>query len=339
MAALPLSPTLFFDTINAFQRAAALNTAIELKLFTAISEGHDTPEKLASRCQTAVRGARILADYLVVIGFLTKNAGRYGLTPDSAAFLVEGTRTYVGGAALFLYDQRQRDVCADLTARVRRGGAPPDGDHVLDPESDVWVKFARGMAGMMTLIAQMLARKLIVGNAATQPLKVLDIAAGHGLFGAFIARENPQARIVAQDWGNVLEVAKENAEKFGVASRFEYLPGSVFDVDFGTGYDLVLVTNILHHFDPPTNEKLMRKVYAALKPGGRAATLEFIPNDDRITPPNSAAFALIMLAGTPGGDAYTFRELHQMMQNAGFARSECLDLAPTLQRVVISHKA
>jgi O-methyltransferase domain len=100
----------------------------------------------------------------------------------------------------------------------------------------------------------------------------------------------------------------------------------------------VLLTNFLHHFDPPTCETLLRKVRAALKDGGRALTLEFVPDDDRITPPVPAAFSLTMLAGTPGGDAYTYAELERMLSNAGFARSELRTLPASPQKLVVSYK-
>jgi ubiquinone/menaquinone biosynthesis C-methylase UbiE len=177
-----------------------------------------------------------------------------------------------------------------------------------------------------------------VDPAADRKLKILDIAAGHGLYGLAFANNNPQANIVALDWPNVLEVAKENARVAGVADRYSTIEGSAFDVDYGTGYDLILLTNFLHHFDPPTNETLLRKVHAALAEGGRAVTLEFVPNEDRISPPESAAFSVQMLGGTPAGDAYTFPELERMCANAGFARSELHELPPSIQRVVISEK-
>jgi ubiquinone/menaquinone biosynthesis C-methylase UbiE len=169
-------------------------------------------------------------------------------------------------------------------------------------------------------------------------LKVLDIAAGHGLFGIAFATNNPQAEVTAVDWSAVLEVAKENAQRAGVADRYHTNPGSAFDVDFGSGYDLVLLTNFLHHWDTPTNETLLRKIHAALADGGRVATLEFVPNEDRVTPPDSAGFSLIMLMGTPSGDAYTFSQLERMFANAGFSRSTLHPLPPTIQQVVISEK-
>src|SRR5262249_61875474 len=153
-------------------------------------------------------------------------------------------------------------------------------------------------------------------------VKVLDIAAGHGVFGIKLAQTNPNAEIVALDWPHVLEVAKENATARGVISRYKTLPGSAFDVDYGTGYDLVLLTNFLHHFDKETCETLLRKMRASLADGGRVATLEFVPNEDRVTPPQAAAFSMQMLGGTPRGDAYTFAELEQMFEHAGFAGRE-----------------
>jgi hypothetical protein len=109
-------------------------------------------------------------------------------------------------------------------------------------------------------------------------------------------------------------------------------------LDYGTGYDVVLLTNFLHHFDVATCEILLRKVHASLADGGRAVTLEFVPNDDRISPPQAAAFSMMMLGSTPSGDAYTFSELEQMFGNAGFKNSEMRELPPTIQRVVISDK-
>jgi cyclopropane fatty-acyl-phospholipid synthase-like methyltransferase len=100
----------------------------------------------------------------------------------------------------------------------------------------------------------------------------------------------------------------------------------------------VLLTNFLHHFSPAENAALLRKVYAALKPGGRAFALEFVPNEDRITPPSSAAFALIMLANTPAGDAYTFPEYQKIFRAAGFAQTECSNLEPTMQQVIVASK-
>ena len=335
-AAQQPSPQLFFQTINAHQRTEALKAAIELEVFTAIGEGNSTAADIAKRCQSAERGIRILCDYLTIMEMLTKQGDQYALTLDSSVFLDKRSPAYLGSATEFLCSPMLIEGFKHMTDAVRKGGTAIEGEGTIGPEHPIWVKFARGMAGMMSMPAQLMAK--LVDPNADRKLKILDIAAGHGLFGISFAAQNKQAEVTALDWKPVLEVAKENAQKAGVAERYSTIEGSAFDVEFGSGYDLVLVTNFLHHFDPPTCETLMRKVRAALADGGRAVTLEFVPNDDRVTPPEVAGFSMVMLVGTPSGDAYTFRELEQMFANAGFSSSTIHELPPTFQQVVISEK-
>lgn len=330
------TPALLFDTINAHQRTEAIKAAIELSLFTTIAAGNKTAEAIAKACDASQRGTRILCDYLVIIGFLTKQDDTYSLTPDSAMFLDQNSPAYMGTVIEFMLSPMLTDNFNDLAAVVKKGGSISE-EGTIAPDHPVWVKFARAMAPMMALPSQLLAP--LVDPNANESLKILDIAAGHGLYGLAFAKRNPNAEVTAVDWANVLEVAKENAEAAGVSDRYHTKAGSAFDVDYGNGYDLVLLTNFLHHFDPPTCEMLLRKVHNALADGGRAVTLEFIPNPDRVSPPQAAAFSLMMLGGTPGGDAYTFAELERMFSNAGFAHSEWRELPPTIQRVVISKKS
>ena len=330
------SPEHFFETINAYQQTAVLKAAIELDVFTAIGEGRVTAAAIAQRCGASERGVRILCDYLVVIGFLTKDGSRYGSTPDSAMFLDRRSPACIADSVKFLTSPMLTDGFKELAAVVRKGGTVVSPEGTLAPEHPIWIEFARAMASFMAFPAELLAR--LLGAESGEKWKVLDIAAGHGLFGITIAKHNPRAEIVALDWPNVLEVAKENAHAVGVANRYRTLPGSAFDVDYGSGYDLVLLTNFLHHFDIPTCEKLLRKIRAALADRGRVVTFEFIPNEDRVSPPVAAKFSMMMLGTTPSGDAYTFAEYEKMFRNAGFTASELHPLPPTPGRVVISQK-
>src|SRR6478672_262983 len=326
------SPQLFFQTINAYQQTEALKAGIDLEVFTAIGEGNITAADIAKRCNASEKGIRVLCDYLTIMGMLTKENNKYGVTLDSSVFLDKHSPAYLGGATEFLCDPMLTEPARNMTEAVRRGGTTLDGEGTVSHDNPVWVKFARAMAPMMAMPAQLMAK--LVDPQADRKLKILDIAAGHGLFGQAFATNNPQAEVVALDWPNVLEVAKENAARAGLSGRYSTIEGSAFDVDYGTGYDLVLLTNFLHHFDPPTCETLLKKVRASLADGGRAVTLEFVPNDDRVTPPQSAVFALTMLATTTAGEAYTFSELERMFRNAGFSRSEIHRLEPGVESLV-----
>ena len=330
------SPEHFFEAATSYQRSAALKAAVELELFTAVAEGNRDARALAARCDASERGVRILADFLVITGFLTKDEGGYGLTQDSAVFLDRRSPAYMGGTLEFLLAPSLLKGFEDLAGAVRKGGTVIPEGGTVSVENPVWVKFARAMAPMAAPVAGQLPP--LVGAKTEGKFKVLDIAAGHGLYGLAFARHNPGAEVVALDWPAVLEVAKENAQRAGAAGRYSTIEGDAFGADFGEGYDVVLLTNFLHHFDPPTCEQLLRKVRAALREGGAALTLEFVPNEDRVTPPLPAAFSLTMLAGTPAGDAYTYPELERMFANAGFSSSEAHPLAASPQQAIVSRK-
>ena len=329
------SPERIFNTMIAFQETAALKAAIELDIFTAIAEGANTAASIAAKVGASQRGVRILCDYFTIKEFLTKTGDQYSLTQESAIFLNGHSPAYLATMINFLASPWSRRNFGALAEAVRKGGtASETGDHRKAHE-EIWVNFARSMAPLTIASAEFIAG---MTGARGQPCKVLDIAAGHGMYGITLAKRNPNAQIVAVDWPAVLEVAKENARKFGVADRHTSRPGSAFEVEFGEGYDFVLLTNIFHHFDTPTCEKLMRRVYAALKPGGKAITLEFVPNEDRITPPIPAAFSLVMLAGTDAGDAYTFAQYEKMFGNSGFAKTTLHPVPEMPQQVLVAEK-
>lgn len=324
-------PALIFDELRAVERTAALKGAIDLELFTHIDDGASTPAAIAVRAGAAERGVRILCDFLTVAGHLTKGPDGYGLPINSKVFLSKRSPAYIGSMADFLAGPDFLNMISDIAASVRKGGALHE--QAIVPESPMWVVFARAMTPMMRGIAAAAAPHLVSGDT---PMKVLDIAASHGIYGITIAERNPSAQVTGLDWANVLVAAQENAKKAGVADRYHTLPGSAFDVDMGTGYDLVLEPNFAHHFDEATNISFFRKIHAALKPGGRIAIIDFIPNEDRVSPPMPAAFALTMLAATPSGDVYTFSQYESMLKAAGFHGATMVDLALMPPRMIIA---
>jgi hypothetical protein len=314
------NPGVIFETLLAHQRSAALRTAIELNLFGAVGEGPADSATLAARCSASQRGVRILCDFLTIMGLLSKQDGVYSHTPTSALFLDPRSPASLHLTARFMGLAEMRATYDHLTEIVRSGRTALPGQGTVEPDNPIWVEFARSMAPMMASLSGPLGNIVLQGR--TGPMRVLDIAAGHGLFGIEIARQNPQAHITALDWARVLDVAEENARRAGVADRYQRLPGSAFDVDYGGPYDIVLLTNFLHHFDASTCIGLLRKVRAAMQPGRISATLEFVPNDDRVSPPVAAGFSLTMLVSTAAGDAYTFAELKAMHLEAGFQQVE-----------------
>jgi ubiquinone/menaquinone biosynthesis C-methylase UbiE len=328
------SPQLFFQTINAYQNTAALKAAVDLGLFGAIGAHPATAEEVAARCKCPARGIRILCDYLTILGFLTKDGSRYALTPDSAVFLDQNSPAYLGGAVKFLLAPQLTEAYTDLASTIRSGRVHTSEHGTTAPDHPVWIDFARGMGPLMMPCAQ--------GAAELAPLdpsrdtKVLDISASHGTYGIAFAKRNPRAHLVALDWEAVLRVTEENAKAAGLGNRFSKIVGNAFTVDLGKEYDVVLVPNFLHHFNIADCTTFLRRVHGALRPGGRVVIVEFVPNDDRITPPPAATFSIVMLGTTPEGDAYTFAEYRRMLADAGFHDAELHSLPPTAQSAVIA---
>jgi hypothetical protein len=313
----PLTPGMVFEMLQSHQRTSALKAAIDLDVFRAVGDGPGDVASIARHCAASERGIRILCDFLTINGVLAKENGCYRHTPMSAAFLDPRSPSSLASIAQFMGNPAMREPYDHLADIVRAGRTNLPGDGSVEPENPIWVQFAETMGPMMAPMVGPLGQVVLEGR--TGPMRVLDIAAGHGLFGIEVARQNPQARVTGLDWAPVLRVALENARKAGVQDRYDMLPGSAFEVDFGGPYDAVLLTNFLHHFDRPTCVGLLKKVHASLRSGGRAATLEFVPNEDRVSPPVPAAFAMTMLASTPAGDAYPLSELTAMYHEAGFS--------------------
>jgi len=217
----------------------------------------------------------------------------------------------------------------DPASYVRNGGSIGLANNA--PDHPIWVKFARAMVSFRAPVATRVASEL----ARWSPRKVLDIAASHGMFGIAIARAVPGAEVTAVDWQAVLSVARESAEAAGVSDRYHTLAGSAFEVDWGNGFDLVLLANFLHQLEHEGCVALLRKVRKSLVSGGRAAVVEVVPNEDRVSPRFPAMFSFQMLGSTPQGEAYTAREFEDMGRAAGFGRATVTALSPTPQSLIL----
>jgi SAM-dependent methyltransferase len=321
-----------FDAAMAYQRTAALVAAVKLDIFTAIGSGMTTCDELASRIGVSARGLRILCDFLTVMELLKKEDSNYRLT-HTARILLDGSSPFAMGSIVDFVaaPEMLAHFLEDPASYVRNGGSK--GPSNIDPDHPVWVRYARAMVPLAAATAKLVAA--YVAALPIPPKTVLDVAAGHGLYGIEVVKALPNADVTAVDWEGVLAVAQSHAEAVGVGHRFHALAGNALNLEWGHDYDLILLPNFLHHFDAETCTSLLRKVKSSLASGGGALAIDFVPNEDRISPPVPAMFAFWMLASTPGGDAYTARELDEMARNAGFSAATIRPLSPTPQSLII----
>ncbi len=316
-----------FEIALAYQKTAALIAAVKLDVFTLIGEKTMSLDDLASRTGASQRGLRILCDYLTVLGLLRKQDSKYSLPPVARTLLDESSPFARGQIVDFVAAPEMIKLFfSDPASYVRNGGSA--GLANVSKDHPVWIRFAKGMTPYAAVNAKRIAAH--VADFSNAPHTVLDVAAGHGLYGIEVAKAVPQALITAVDWPSVLTVAKANAAAAGIIDRFRTLEGDARELEWGCDFDLVLLPNFLHHFDIGTCVSILRKAKLSLAADGLALGVEFVPNEDRVSPPIAAMFAFWMLATTPGGDAYTESQLSEMAHRAGFrgATTRPLGTAP-----------
>lgn len=326
------TPLRFMEAVNGFQRTAVIRAAVEYGVFTAVGEGCNTAESLAARLGVAVKGARVLADALVILHLLKKTDGRYELNEESAMFLDRRSPRYLGDTLRFLLSAPVVDAYARFSEAVRRGGTAADGAGALAPEHDVWEEFAQGMAGLMHTSIQRVVEVMMPAG------RVLDVAAGHGRFGIALLEAGAAREVTAMDWANVLEYARRNAEAAGVADRWRARPGNALTEDLGGPYDTALLPNFLHHFSPEAIRAFLGRVREALAPEGRVAIVEYLPHEDRVSPSAAAWFAVQMLAMTPEGDAYTLAEYTEFLTAAGFTEPAVYAVPGAARHVLVADR-
>ncbi len=307
-----------------------LEAAVRHGVFDALNSGAKTAEQVADATKTSVRGVRILLNALVSLQFLTKTGDQYALAPDSAAFLVSSKPSFLGG--MFRHTSRQI-----LPNWLKLADAVKTGKPVMPVNQE-----ATGGEFFRDFVEDLFASgyssaKMLADSLAFPPQKVLDIAAGSGVWSIAIAEKYPDARVTVVDWPEVIPVCQKVAKRMGVADRFEYKPGDLLSVDYGLGYNVATLGHILHSEGEARSRKLLKKVFNSLALGGTIAIAEMLPDDDRTGPPHATIFALNMLIHTDSGDTFTFSEINSWLKEAGFVNPRKLD-TPSPSPLILATK-
>lgn len=316
-----LDPAPLMQMSFSFAAAKILSTAVQLDIFSHIAAGAQTAAEIAQAANASERGTQMLLDALRGFELLTKHKDAYALSPVAAKFLVRNSPDYLGA---ILETDAHWEAWSNLTDAVRNGKPVHS---VFDPAEveKFFSVLTRSLHVQNRLPAQRLA-KILGAGSKYQGLRVLDVGCGSGVWGIAIAEADPESRITAQDLPKVLDQTRTYLERHGVADRYDFLPGDLHKVAFPAGeYDLALLGHIVHSESVPSTEELFQRLQAALKPGGRVAIIDMIPNDERSGPPFPLIFALNMLVYSDEGGTYTFGEYRKWLTSAGFSSVDLAD--------------
>jgi 2-polyprenyl-3-methyl-5-hydroxy-6-metoxy-1,4-benzoquinol methylase len=312
-----LDPTPILQMLQASQATAVLKSAIDLGVFAALAEAPRAAEAVAGKIDCPPRSTAILLDALAVLGLVARSGSTYELAPLARAFLVPGVPTYLGDASNIFAGPLLWEGFGKLTEAVRADGSVM-AKHAETPSNVFWETFARSSAALAFPSAAALAEHLAPVIAGKKSVRVLDVAAGSGIYGYTLLR-TPGTDVTFVDWPNVLEETRAWGDRLGVdRARAHYLPGSVFDADLGGPYDVVVASHLYHHFDPKTCQALTRRLAGVLAPGGRLAIHDFVTGP-ALENPGATMFSLVMLVWTRHGKAYSNADYSTWMTEAGLA--------------------
>jgi len=313
-----------------------LESAIRHRVFDVLDEGAKTVKETAAATGASERGLRTIMNVLVGLNFLAKTDGeRYSLTPESAAFLVSTKPSFQGGIL--------KHTSAQLMPKwlhlneIVATGKPMAAVNQEGAGSDFFQQFVVDIFPMSYPSAQVLGKTLALGDSGA-PVRVLDLAAGSGVWGIALAQSSARVTVTAVDWAEVLPVTQKTVGRFGLTDRYTFVAGDLLEADFGSGHNVATLGHILHSEGEARSRKLLQKTAAALATGGTIAIGEFLVNADRTGPVGSLFFAANMLVNTDNGDTYSFEEISSWLTEAGFKDARLLE-APGPSPLILATKA
>lgn len=312
-----------------------LEAALRHRVFDVLDNGAKTIEEVEDATGASARGLTAVMNALVGLNFLSKDtAGRYSLTPESAAFLVSTKPTFQGGIILHCSEQlvpkwlRLNEIVAT--------GRPVEAVNQERSGGEFFHKFVEDIFSMSYGSAQKLASVLDLDGSG-QPVSVLDLAAGSGVWGVALAQRSQRVQVTAVDWPEVIPVTRKTVARLGLMKRFQFVAGDLLAADLGHNHSVATLGHILHSEGEERSRALLRRTFDALASGGTIAVAEFLVNDERTEPLVGLLFAVNMLVNTDHGDTYSFREISGWLTEAGFVNVRTIE-APGPSPLILATK-
>ncbi|HEX5397527.1 MAG TPA: methyltransferase dimerization domain-containing protein [Verrucomicrobiae bacterium] len=311
-----------------------IEAAVKHQVFDALAGSPKKVQQLARKTGASIRGLTAICHALVGLQLLSRSGVRYRLTPESAAFLVSTKPAYHG--AFF------RHVSGQLIPKwlgldeIVRTGRPRHRVNMEREGAHFFAEFVESLFPLSYAAARSLGEHLGL-RKTRNPVSVLDVAAGSGVWGIALAEQSKLVRVSAADWPEVLRVTEKVARKRGVGGQLKKIPGDLLKTDFGKGHHVATLGHILHSEGAARSRKLLQKVFKALAPGGTIAIMEFLVDNDRQGPPVGLLFAVNMLVNTEAGDTFSFEEISRWLKAAGFVKPRLLNV-PAVSPLILATK-
>jgi ubiquinone/menaquinone biosynthesis C-methylase UbiE len=331
----PVTPERIMQFAWGYVPPLVLEAAIRHRIFDLLDGGPKTVLEIKKETGASERGLTAVMNALVGLDFLAKDKqGNFSLTPESSAFLVSTKPGFMGG--MIRHGSEQLIPKWLQLNQIVKTGEPAAAVNKEEQGADFFQQFVNDIFPLSYPAAQVLSR-YYNGNGAVPAARVLDLAAGSGVWGIAMAQASEKVSVTAVDWPEVIPVTRKTVARFGLADRFSFVEGDLLRVDFGSGHNVATLGHILHSEGMERSQALLKKTFQALAPGGTISIAEFLVNADRTGPLNALFFAVNMLVNTDRGDTYSFEEISSWLKAAGFTDARKLD-APGPSPLILATK-
>ncbi len=308
------SPEHIREIAYAFQESRILLTAFELNIFTILDKHIMNSEEISGKINTDNRATDRLLNAICGMGLLRKVKGKFYNTDLSSKYMVDGKPEFMGN---LYHTNHLWNTWSHLTSSVKKGSSFIGDQNKKEKEE--WVEsFIAAMHYRGIKQAKLLAMMFDLSNTK----RMLDVGGGSAAFSMELVKRNLSIKAVVLDLPHVIPLTKKYVEEEKLKDNFDFIEGDYLTKDFGSGYDLILLSAIVHINSYDQNKTLIQKCADALNSKGMVIINDFIMNNDRIQPHHGAIFSLNMLVGTVNGDTYTEEEMKEWLSAAGFSKVE-----------------
>lgn len=328
MSGTALDPMKVMGIASSYWQSKVLHTAVRLDLFTLLSDRALTVNQLATKCKADKRGLEILLIATVSLGLLNQTGGKYRNTRLSKTFLVKDSKKFQGGI-VSMFDSWY-GAWGDLYDAVVKGAPVVGKPHDQGPEA--LRNYIYGMHYRALAQGDILARDIDFSDRK----HLLDVAGGPGTFDMKFCQKNKGLSATVLDLPQTLEITSEIVKSFGLEKRITRRPGNYLtDKTFGKGYDAVLLSSMFNQESPKVVCKILKKSFNALQPGGKILVQDQMLNRTKTGPTLSALIGVNQLIHTPGGAAYSEKEVSEWMTTSGFKKVKTVKLSEPSPFVVL----
>ena len=308
------------ETSWGYRSAIILLTANRFRIFDQLAGEPSAVPQIAERLGLNDRALTIFLDALAAMGLLRKSGERFLVDPVVRDLLVTGGIRFQGNILDHRYNLLRRWI--DLPRILEEGG--PARIMRTKRTNEEWREFILGMVDVAGTSADAFLGALDLEGRR----KLLDLGGGPGTYAIALCRRYPDLQAVLFDLPETVPIAKEQIERHRLTGRIETMTGDYMTDPLGEGYDVILVSNILHSLSFGEIVGLLEKVRSAMTPGGIAVVRDFHLDESRTGPLESALFAVNMLVSTEGGNCYTPVEMEEALGKAGFVRVRTKSISP-----------